>query len=355
MSTLTPVNQVRLTNVAIVKLSKGGKKFEIACYRNKVIAWRNKVETDIKEVLQIDSIFSNVSKGMLASKKDLMNIFNTDNYIEICQEILEKGDLQISEEERVLLYETMFKDIATIIVDKTINPETGRQYTFGVISSAMKQLQFSVNINKSSKSQALELIRKLKEVMPIARENMKLRITYKRSDSTNLKRSLYEVQGIVSFTESESVSVDNEEFIDLIIDPEAYRKIEDIIKTSFNDARIEIIQLRSSSAVSTTSESQKILSNNEEEILDSITKNINNQKGSSKKSTTIKNINNREKKSKDGEELSKLLTEITGTKILDSISEEEDEFMKPSNSKAKVSIYSIYFYNLIDVLLIFIF
>lgn len=30
-----PVGQKRLTNVAIVKLQKKGKKFEIACYRNK--------------------------------------------------------------------------------------------------------------------------------------------------------------------------------------------------------------------------------------------------------------------------------------------------------------------------------
>jgi hypothetical protein len=32
----TPVNQIRLTNVAIVRQKKGGNRFEIACYRNKV-------------------------------------------------------------------------------------------------------------------------------------------------------------------------------------------------------------------------------------------------------------------------------------------------------------------------------
>ena len=36
MSGFTPVNQVRLTNVAYVRLNKNGKRFEIACYRNKV-------------------------------------------------------------------------------------------------------------------------------------------------------------------------------------------------------------------------------------------------------------------------------------------------------------------------------
>ena len=42
MSIFTPLNQKVLTNVAIVKLKKGGKTFELACYRNKVANWRNK-------------------------------------------------------------------------------------------------------------------------------------------------------------------------------------------------------------------------------------------------------------------------------------------------------------------------
>lgn len=39
----TPTNQIRLTNVAVVRMKKGGKRFEIACYRNKVVSWRNKM------------------------------------------------------------------------------------------------------------------------------------------------------------------------------------------------------------------------------------------------------------------------------------------------------------------------
>lgn len=60
-----------MTNVAIVKLKKGGKQFELACYRNKVTNWRNKQETNINEVVQIDKIFTNATRGDVASKKDL--------------------------------------------------------------------------------------------------------------------------------------------------------------------------------------------------------------------------------------------------------------------------------------------
>jgi ribosome maturation protein SDO1 len=37
----TPTNQVRLTNVAIVRLKKGGQRFEVAAYPNTVESWRD--------------------------------------------------------------------------------------------------------------------------------------------------------------------------------------------------------------------------------------------------------------------------------------------------------------------------
>lgn len=57
-----PVGKVLMTNVAVVRLKKGGKRFEIACYKNKVLNWRNGVEMDIDEVLQITRVYENVSK-----------------------------------------------------------------------------------------------------------------------------------------------------------------------------------------------------------------------------------------------------------------------------------------------------
>jgi len=88
-----PVNQVRMTNVAYIKLKKGGKRFELACYKNKILDWRNKRETNIDEVLQIDQIFTNASKGDVAKKTDLL-VFGEDLTKEqIILEILNKGEV----------------------------------------------------------------------------------------------------------------------------------------------------------------------------------------------------------------------------------------------------------------------
>ncbi len=87
-----PVNQVRMTNVAVIRLKKGGKKFELACYKNKIMDWRKKQETNINEVLQIDKVFTNVSKGDIAKKSDL-KVFGDMEEEQIILEILGKGEL----------------------------------------------------------------------------------------------------------------------------------------------------------------------------------------------------------------------------------------------------------------------
>ena len=41
------------------------------------------------------------------------------------------GQLQVSDKERSRDYETMFRDVVNIIVEKSINPQTKRPYTYG--------------------------------------------------------------------------------------------------------------------------------------------------------------------------------------------------------------------------------
>ena len=70
---------------------------------------------------------------MLASSKDLLSAFGTTDSDKICSEILLKGEIQVSEQERGALYETVFRDVASIVAEKTINPETNRSYTVLVL------------------------------------------------------------------------------------------------------------------------------------------------------------------------------------------------------------------------------
>ncbi|XP_050410050.1 ribosome maturation protein SBDS [Patella vulgata] len=242
MALKQPTGQKRLTNIAVIRLKKGGKRFEIACYPNKVTSWRNKVETDIDEVLQSHTVFTNVSKGEVAKTADLKKVFDTDNHSEICLKILTKGELQVSEKERQANAESMFRDIATVVSDKCVNPDTNRPYPVTMIEKAMKDLHFSVKPNKNTKQQALEVIKQFKEneTIKIQRAQMRLRATIPAKEGKKLREK---IKKIATQIEEDTFEEDLEMVV--LIDPGVYREIDDLVKhDTKGKGKIEILNLK---------------------------------------------------------------------------------------------------------------
>ncbi|KAG8624712.1 hypothetical protein KVT40_007779 [Elsinoe batatas] len=206
-----PSNQIRLTNVSLVRMKKGKKRYEIACYKNKVLEWRSGVETDLDNVLQIPNVFTNVSKGAVAPKEDLTKSFGAKTSVDdIILEILNKGELQVGEKERHAQLERVHNEVVDIVAGKLVDPRSKRVYTTGMIEKALDQLSSAgghaekgkqeggsgtatpngeevrdkpkwtgVVTTKSAKSQALDAMKALiaHQVIPVARARMRLRVT----------------------------------------------------------------------------------------------------------------------------------------------------------------------------------
>ncbi|XP_051965638.1 ribosome maturation protein SBDS [Xyrauchen texanus] len=239
MSIFTPTNQIRLTNVAVVRMKKGGKRFEIACYKNKVMSWRSGAEKDLDEVLQTNTVFVNVSKGQVAKKEDL-KAFGTEDLTEICKQILAKGELQVSDKERQSQLEQMFRDIATIVAEKCVNPETKRPYTVNLIERAMKDIHYSVKAHKSTKQQALEVIKQLKESIQIQRAHMRVRFVLPAKDGKRLKEKLKPLIKVV-----ESEDFDDELEMVCLIDPGCFREIDELIRCETKGkGALEVLSLK---------------------------------------------------------------------------------------------------------------
>ena len=123
--------------MAIVKLKRQKKTFEIACYPGKIMDWRNKIESDLSEVIQTDSIFSDAERGDIASKQELKKAFKNMSNEEILIEILNKGECQVSEVERENQLENLKLEIANIITNMCVNAEDGNQFPVSIIQKAM--------------------------------------------------------------------------------------------------------------------------------------------------------------------------------------------------------------------------
>lgn len=198
----------------------GKKRFEIACYKNKVLEYRSGAETDLDNVLQIHSVFLSVSKGQTAPAQDLAKAFGPKTLLDdIIMEILKKGEMQVGEKERHAQLERVHIEVLDIVAGKLVDPKSKRVYTAGMIEKALDQLSSQgahkqeetgkgsgtatptknaedsedvakgkgkdmptwtgVVTTKSAKSQALEAMKALIawQPIPVSRARMRLRVT----------------------------------------------------------------------------------------------------------------------------------------------------------------------------------
>ncbi|KAJ5156802.1 hypothetical protein N7492_009605 [Penicillium capsulatum] len=204
-----PSNQIKFTNVSIVRLKKGKKRFELACYKNKLLEYRSGAEKDLDNVLQVPTVFLSVSKAQTAPSAELSKAFGPSmTRDEVLQEILRKGEVQVGERERKDILERVEKEVLDIVSGRLVDPNTKRVYTPGMISKALDQLSSAsgqqqqqsgeangaaedrptqprkplwtgVASNRSAKSQALDAMKALIawQPIPVMRARMRLRVS----------------------------------------------------------------------------------------------------------------------------------------------------------------------------------
>ncbi|KAG7662733.1 uncharacterized protein J8A68_003721 [[Candida] subhashii] len=244
-----PNSQIKLTNVSLVRMKTGKKRFEIACYQNKVQDWRSKVEKDLDEVLQIPQVFINVSKGQVANNDDLQKSFGTTNQDEIILEILNKGEIQLNEKERNVNLQQKQNEFLNIISTKCINPRSKKRYPPSMIEKALNELKFHLNPTKNTKIQALDAIKQLveKQIIPIARAQMKIRIiltkkAYLKVFENDIKPNIDHVQDIDNKNNGKQYEIVG------IIDPINYRVLVNIMegeggKVGKGEGSIEVLDM----------------------------------------------------------------------------------------------------------------
>ena len=203
----------------------------------------------------------------------------------------------------------MFRDVASIVVEKSYNTDTGRPYSISMLQNAMKDIHYSVSLSKGAKQQALDVIRRLKKVMPIARTKLSLRITAPVVHAVELEAMLLAntaeiVKNAASSTStvpaiSQDTSVDkmmdsdlsreSNTLIEVNIHPENFRVVEDLT-TSITQGKgiLEIIHQQQALGQSGAREDDEEEEEEEEEEtrVHIVADAGNNKKGKGKPSTT---------------------------------------------------------------------
>ena len=165
-----------MADVTLVRYSFEGEKFEIMVKPDPALEYRLGRRKDISPVLVSDEVYTDSGKGTRPSSEKLLKAFGTEDQAEIVKVILTKGDLNLTTDQRRKMVEEKRKQIITFIAKTYVDPRTHLPHPPMRIEQALKDGRVSVDPQKGADEQAKEIVEKLRSIIPLKSENVRLEI-----------------------------------------------------------------------------------------------------------------------------------------------------------------------------------
>ncbi len=166
-----------MADVTIVRYSHQGEKFEILVKPDPALDYKLGKKKDLSGVLVSDDVYTDSGKGTKPSSEKLSKAFNTEDQAEIAKVILQKGDLNLTTDQRRKMVEEKKKQIVTFIVQTYVDPKTHLPHPPLRIEQAMKDGRISIEPQKNVDEQVKDVVEKLRSIIALKSENLQLEIT----------------------------------------------------------------------------------------------------------------------------------------------------------------------------------
>ena len=167
---------VKLEDAVTARYEKNGEKFEVLIESGAAQKIKNNEDVDIIENLAIDTIFKDAKKGTRASEEKLKEMFGSDDVEKIAKEIVLKGELQLTTEQRRNMLEEKRKQIIANIVRNSLNPQTKTPHPPERIKLAMEEARVKIDPFKPVDAQVQDVLKALRPVIPISFEKIKIAV-----------------------------------------------------------------------------------------------------------------------------------------------------------------------------------
>lgn len=158
---------VTVDNAIIARLKARGQGFEILVDCSNALALREGRSVDMRDILAAMKIFSDAKKGLEASENAMKQIFGTSDVNEVAKAIIQKGEIQLTQEYRERLREEKRKQVIAIIHRNGVDPKTHLPHPPQRIENAFIEAKFHVDEFKPVQEQVQEALKMLRPILPI--------------------------------------------------------------------------------------------------------------------------------------------------------------------------------------------
>ncbi len=167
---------VKLEEAVIARLSSCGTTFEVLVDPELALAFKTGQNADVRSALASDKIFKDSKKGDKASEEMVQKAFGTSDVTKVAAEIIRKGEIQITTEQRRKMREQRLRQIVTLISKRAINPQTGAPHPPARVESAINDAKVHVDEFKSAEEQLAAIIKALQPIIPLKFEMRRIAV-----------------------------------------------------------------------------------------------------------------------------------------------------------------------------------
>jgi ribosome maturation protein SDO1 len=167
---------VNLEDAVTARLEYYGEHFEILVDPDLASDFKRGQEINVEDILAVEEIFKDAKKGDKASEEAMMKAFNTSDHVEVAANILKKGQIQLTAQQRKEMQEEKRLMVIATITREAINPQTKLPHPARRIEIAMEEAKVRIDPFKSVDEQVNTTLKAIRTKIPIRFEKVKVAI-----------------------------------------------------------------------------------------------------------------------------------------------------------------------------------
>ncbi len=167
---------VKVEDAVIARWETQGSRFEVLVDPEAVQELKDGKAVDLSDKLALEQVFKDAKKGDKISEEHLEKTFHTRNLAEIARQIVLKGEVQVTTEQRHKLQEAKRRQIVATIARNAMNPQTGAPHPASRIEAAMTEAKVHIDPFRPVDAQVQEVLAKLRPLLPIRLDVVKVRV-----------------------------------------------------------------------------------------------------------------------------------------------------------------------------------
>lgn len=161
----------------VARLVLDGDKFELLVKPDPALEYKMGKRSDISGALVSDEIYSDANKGSRASSEKMMKHFKTTDSADVAKQILARGELNLTTDQRRKMVEEKKRQIVQFINRSFVDPKTHLPHPIVRIETAMEEVRVPIDPFKKVEDQAKILVDALRKILPLKSETIKLTVT----------------------------------------------------------------------------------------------------------------------------------------------------------------------------------